>query len=164
METVKEKLVKLVHEGERYYADKCEEYGICKGCPYDDPERICGDVIVAEYLLQNGVTIQECGMDCKNCWKTKLVNPVQEWVSVDERLPEESDSMFAKYYGTEKWSNAMFRKRSDDVIVCIEYEDGSIRTGVARTLDGKWNLKGVWKMKVTHWMPLPAPPREDHHD
>lgn len=57
METVKEKLVKLVHEGERYYADKCKEYGICKGCPYDDPERMCGDVIVAEYLLQNGVTI-----------------------------------------------------------------------------------------------------------
>ena len=39
---------------------------------------------LVDVFVSNGVTIQECGMDCKNCWKTKLVNPVQEWVSVDE--------------------------------------------------------------------------------
>lgn len=103
---------------------------------------------VADVLISNGVTIDTD------------TNVGDKWVSVAERLPEEADSIFAKFYGTEKWDNAMFRKYSDNVIVCIEYEDGTRRSGVARTLDGKWNLKGVWKMKVTHWMPLPQPPKE----
>lgn len=32
---------------------------------------------------------------------------VGEWIPVSERLPEEHDSIFAKLYGTDKWSDAL---------------------------------------------------------
>ena len=31
------------------------------------------------------------------------------WISAEERLPEEHDSLFAKYYGTPGWRSGMFR-------------------------------------------------------
>ena len=40
---------------------------------------------LADYLISNGVTIIDCNKDCVNCWKTKLVNPVQQSVPVTAR-------------------------------------------------------------------------------
>lgn len=31
-----------------------------------------------------------------------------DWVSVKDRLPEEHPSVFANYFGTEKWNRAMW--------------------------------------------------------
>lgn len=43
---------------------------------------------LSDYDPDKTAIMRGCIMDCKNCWKMKLVNPVQEWVSVDERLPD----------------------------------------------------------------------------
>ena len=69
-----------------------------------------------------------------------------EWVSVEERLPEESDGMVLFTNGravTSGYRNHMFR---------MSDEEGVYAPAIR---------KGGGYMRVTHWMPLPAPP--DRH-
>lgn len=83
-----------------------------------------------------------------------------DWVPVEDRLPEEHDSIFAKFKGTDMWSNAMFGKSSDEVNVTFEFEDGTRKTGTSYTIDGKWKCeKGncAVKRKVVAWRPIPEP-------
>lgn len=78
------------------------------------------------------------------------------WILVEDGLPEERNSMFAKWKGTDKWSESMFEKISSDVNVTVEYEDGTRQTITAHTLDGKWALPNrVVKQKVIAWRLLP---------
>lgn len=82
------------------------------------------------------------------------------WIPVEERLPEEHNSMFAKYYGTSQWSNVMWKQRSDKVNVIYELEDGTRKVTTSYTLDGIWKLEKeyrILKKKVVAWQPLPEP-------
>lgn len=82
------------------------------------------------------------------------------WIPVEDGLPEEHDSIFAKFKGTDMWSNAMFEKSSDKVNVTFEFEDGTRKSGTSYTIDGKWKCeKGncAVKRKVVAWRPLPEP-------
>lgn len=81
---------------------------------------------------------------------------VDKWIPCSERLPEEHDSIFAKFKGTDKWSNAMFEKTSNEVNVTIEFEDGKRAVKTLHTIDGRWNEgnRGL-KFKVIAWQPLP---------
>lgn len=86
---------------------------------------------------------------------------MSEWIPVSERLPEEKESMFEKWYGTDRWLPGMFRTVSDEVIVATVYNDGSSKVQAMRTLDGEWSGCRVFKnLKVTHWMPMPELPKE----
>lgn len=97
--------------------------------------------MIADYLIANGVT-------------------VHEWIPVTERFPDEHESLFARYKGTDKWRNAMFTTISDRVIVCAEYENGERIVKTANTIDGNWKVKdSFYPCRVTHWMPLPQPPK-----
>lgn len=94
-----------------------------------------------------------------------LVNKAEsfEWISVEERLPREHDSIFAKLYGTDKWNNALWRTRSKEVLVTIEYEDGVRTVKSSHTTDGKWVLEQRAKLnecKVVAWKPFPEPYKE----
>lgn len=84
----------------------------------------------------------------------------REWISVEDRLPEEHESIFAKAYGTKRWADGMFRTISADVLACIAFDDGHKKTMTLRTHDGAWALSSIHRGHVTHWMPLPEPPRE----
>lgn len=96
---------------------------------------------IADYLIRHGVT-------------------VQEWIPVTDRLPDEHESLFARYKDTDKWRNAMFTTISDRVIVCAEYENGKRIVKTANTVDGVWKVKDIFHpCKVTHWMPIPYPPK-----
>ena len=81
------------------------------------------------------------------------------WITCEERMPEEHDSCLAKWYGTDRWdSEVMWRKQSDDVLVTMEFEDGSRKTEKMNTHDGKWFYDiYVVKFKVIAWRPLPEP-------
>lgn len=81
------------------------------------------------------------------------------WILVEDGLPEEHDSIFAKFKGTDMWNNAMFEKVSDEVNVTIELEDGTRKTTTSHTLDGKWKVEKecVVNKKVIAWRPLPKP-------
>lgn len=90
-----------------------------------------------------------------------------KWIPVSERLPEEHDSIFAKFYGTDRWDNDLWRARSEEVLVCIEYDDGSRSVTTSFTLDGKWRIERrrvLHDFKVIAWMPLPEPYKENQND
>ena len=94
------------------------------------------------------------------CMRKKAKKPEYgQWIPVSERLPEERDSMFARFKGTKKWSPYMFMKVSDDVIVAVENGIGQAVTTYAHTTDGKWkcDLVKINGYRVIAWMPLPEP-------
>lgn len=89
------------------------------------------------------------------------------WIPVEERLPEEHDSIFAKFKGTSKWGGVMWEKQSDEVNVTYELEDGTRKATTSYTLDGVWKLEKeskVVKKKVVAWQPLPEPYRSKEKD
>ena len=61
-----------------------------------------------------------------------------KWINVDKRMPE----------------NCI------DVLVFIRSGYTSI-TSIAHTLKGRWWSRGIPVENVTHWIPMPEPPKED---
>ena len=97
----------------------------------------------------------------KQAAKQATSNYTSEWIPVSERLPEEHDTMFAKFKGTDKWSDSMFAKKSDKVNVTVEFDDGSRMTQTLYTIDGEWKRETNIKHKVIAWRPLPEPYKEN---
>ena len=85
-----------------------------------------------------------------------------KWIPASERLPEEYDSIFAKYKGTKKWVPGMFKKTSDEVIVTVINSKGKTATTHAHTNDGAWksDLIKLDGCRIIAWMPLPEPYKE----
>lgn len=82
------------------------------------------------------------------------------WILCSERLPEEHDSLFAMYKGTNKWDDAMFEKISDVVNVTVVDEKGKAVTTHAHTTDGIWHcdlLRCNRTYRIIAWQPLPEP-------
>ena len=75
---------------------------------------------IADHLISNGVT-------------------VQEWISVDDRLPEEKVNCIVHY-------KHAYCDNDDYWAIGICFYDGE-----------KFQMD--WSYKVTHWMPLPKPPK-----
>lgn len=103
---------------------------------------------IADWIEQVGLSGDDTASRARNlCWKViggfinvvktqPTLTPPNEWVSVEERLPEEKQR----------------------VIVRCEH----IGTSVGWILWGNWMTDiGPDAGNVTHWMPLPAPP--DRH-
>ena len=104
---------------------------------------------VADYLLDSGVTVQE-NMEIsdellkqlKNApitnWKEEpSIEVVQEWISVDDRLPENG---------------------KEGVLIALR--QGEVDIGWCE--DGRWRSEFVNEYEdgeVTHWMPIPQPPK-----
>ena len=69
-----------------------------------------------------------------------------EWIDVNERLPEDNNP---EYYQT----------------VILALKNKKVVAGCYRTQDGEWwgdVIDGVYSnitSEVTHWMPLPEPPK-----
>lgn len=100
---------------------------------------------------------------------SKLVDKAEsfEWIPISEKLPDEHDSIFARFYGTDKWDDAFWRTKSKEVLVTIEYEDGTRIVKSSHTTDGKWELEKrvkLRKCKVVAWMPLPKPYKEKENE
>lgn len=69
------------------------------------------------------------------------LTPPNEWVSVEERLPNDKQIV-------------LFHQK-DGFIYCAEYFEGNKILSSAWFIDNdSWDAE-----EVTHWMPLPAPPK-----
>lgn len=123
---------------------------------------ICGrDIPVGElcYGLKKGNCIcKNCCTGFENCTFTLAPMPTltqpNEWVSVEERLPEYNPGTGAKSYWVAKKDNA-----GNWQMKIAQYCD----YGYAMTMDAEtevtwrdWDFTKI--ANVTHWMPLPAPP------
>ena len=103
---------------------------------------------VADHLISNGVTVQE---DCKECAEAtqncivKLQEQIselrsaQEWISVKERLPQEKVDCIVHY-------KHAYCDNDDYWAIGICFYDGE-----------KFQFDQAYK--VTHWMPMPNPPK-----
>lgn len=98
----------------------------------------------------------------------KIVREVAEeynngWIPCGEGLPEEHDSIFAKFKGTDKWNDMMFEKISDTVNVTVIDKYSNTITTHAHTVDGNWHcdLLGLSNTyRIIAWQPLPEPFKE----
>lgn len=93
------------------------------------------DEYIADTLLDNGVT-------------------VQEWISVTERLPEDEQEVLVIAHG---WGRRLVYVGSHKRVEAQK----SWLTGIANK-SSEWSLWGWSYLKepiVTHWMPLPQPPK-----
>lgn len=86
------------------------------------------------------------------------------WIPVEERMPEEHDSAFAKYKGTDKWMPGMFEKCSDEVEVTYRFTNDKAEEQrivlTSYTNDGEWSIEkefGSFDEKVVAWRPLGEP-------
>lgn len=79
-----------------------------------------------------------------------------KWIPVTEKMPEEHDSIFAKFKGTCDWKKGMFEKTSRYVIAKVVYNDGTVLAERAHTTDGTWRTeKPILGGKVVAWQPFP---------
>lgn len=88
---------------------------------------------------------------------TPTLTPPNEWVSVEERLPEYNPGTGAKSYWVAKKDNA-----GNWQMKIAQYCD----YGYAMTVDAEtevtwrdWDFTKI--VNVTHWMPLPKSPKEE---
>ena len=82
----------------------------------------------------------------------------EDWILCEDKLPESHPTMYEELRCTEKWDPDIPLRMSDEVIATVQYEDGTRRTVVARTVDGIWRIDyELLKYKVIAWMPLPEP-------
>lgn len=82
----------------------------------------------------------------------------ENWISVKDEMPKEYESYWAKYKGTSKWMNGMWSTESDDVLVTVEFENGTRITDTSYLRDGEWRCENDFsytKKKVVAWMPYP---------
>ena len=78
-----------------------------------------------------------------------------QWVSVEERLPERNGEYIVTACDEgEPYDEIIW---NDTVVVCAEYYKGCWTWEENNT---EYSLDGI----VTHWMPLPEPPKEGHHE
>ena len=94
---------------------------------------IARNMFVVDFMMANGVT-------------------VQEWISVDDRLPEET----GRYLAVKKRiaPDELGGNRTDIVILRFFVDDGfRMPTHIPDWINGEINEE------VTHWMPLPNPPK-----
>lgn len=83
------------------------------------------------------------------------------WIPVSERLPEEYDSIFAKFKGTDNWKRGMFEKTSKYVIATVVFDEGAVLVEQAHTTDGIWKTNNkVFGGTVVAWMEYPEPYKE----
>jgi hypothetical protein len=88
---------------------------------------------------------------------------VDSWISVKDHLPKEHPSIFAPFYGTDRWKSAMWRNESDRVLVTIRFPDGTRTVDKGKLQDGIWKtgVSPVLPQEVTHWAVWPEPSKED---
>ena len=66
--------------------------------------------------------------------RVKILLSVDDWISVDERLPEDDGKYLCQF--------------SDGIIETFDYKES------------EYKMWGVYNVIVTHWETLPAPPKE----
>ena len=80
------------------------------------------------------------------------------WISTEEAMPEEHDSIFAKFKGTDKWCNSFWEKNSNTVLVVLVNDEDNLVVGTGKTINGKWTTVPMTlkdRAHVVYWMPFP---------
>lgn len=128
----------------------------CDSCPYEycgeDCQNLCGyaadaieELLAAVLDLEEQIGRLQDTVSYRDIQIKKLVSEktVPHWISVEERLPETDDWVIV----------AILDDRGDTP---YQYADFGWYLDAARC----WIINAEQRRDVTHWMPLPAPPKE----
>lgn len=113
--------------------DKCCSVQ-CEGCEYEDEHisaRWCQSRMFADFLIANGVRLER---------KQATSDKTSEWIREEERLPTEPMEYIVVIKGGANATTLLF-----DGALWFEEDPEGWRTYYS----------------VTHWMPLPDPPKGD---
>ncbi|MDE6435874.1 MAG: hypothetical protein K2L07_16845 [Lachnospiraceae bacterium] len=119
-----------------------------------DEEKLIKEIVEEANTKFNGLL---SGISFEDVIKWIKEQPkIGAWILCKDKMPEEHDSIFAKFKGTDKWNASMFEKISDDVNVTVEFEDGKRKTMTLHTCDGKWKTDmRIVRFNVLAWQLLP---------
>ena len=131
--TDREKLMDLIEQGRDKGNEMCGKQDGCDKCTYQAPEG-CLWGFISDYLIANGVTFATDN------------NVGDKWISVKDRLPNTAERVLV----CKTWLGMVYKPEYG------YYQDFP-------------NQKGCWyvltefgyypQKEVTHWMPLPEPPK-----
>lgn len=102
----------------------------------------------------------EIASDCHQTLSA-LAGEIEEndWISVDEKMPEEQDSIFAKFKGTDKWCELFWERQSSTVLTILtSNSEQDFVVGTGKTIDGEWRTTPLTlqdELHVIYWMPFP---------
>lgn len=137
---MRDRIVELMVEADAY--DGYE----CKLCTDDHSCFRCYFTKLADHLIENGEIIPQ-------------------WISVKDRLPEQEGQQYlcASYYKTtNSWHINLYWFSKD--LYKFNDLDFSDKKGVS----GFWDSDSEWGCchheNVTHWMPLPEPPKTEQKE
>lgn len=140
--TDREKMTQLLWEAWRIAEETCASVP-CQDCEGRNAHSSrCMTVLAVDHLLANGVTF------------ATDTNVGSKWISVEDRLPEEE---FEEFTEQMDW----------DVYPClctVKNHVSGIRYVAKLFYDGSNFVDDEfvrYTSSVTHWMPLPKPPKED---
>ena len=131
---------KLIAELRQHHCDAREDdtQEVCEECAYD--------VIIADKSVPSGIaSVCVCGLMHRAADAIEELSKKEnttQWIPVTERLPE-------KYVNVLCHLRSLDRK-SEYYSIDHLMEDGQW-----------WKAANSWKHEVTHWMPLPEPPKEE---
>ena len=116
---------------------------------------------IAEWIEQVGLSEDDTASRARDlCWKViegfinvvktqPTLTPPNEWVSVEERLPEKHSEYIV--CACDEGEPIDERIWGDTVVVCADYYDGAFTWYEGNT---EYDISDI----VTHWMSLPEPP------
>ena len=108
-----------------------------------DCEACIHKVVCALWEIQNELCDNECA------YYQPTLTPPNEWVSVDERLPEKHSEYIV--CACDEGEPIDERIWGDAVVICADYYDGAFTWYEGAT---EYDISDI----VTHWMSLPEPP------
>ena len=114
---------------------KCDFGQNCNECTQRSEDRFCCDVLL--HKAADAIENLEQALDVAQSNLSEFLY----WNPVTERLPEENNFYLCFYKAKHSGGVA-----TDKGLSILQY------------FNGKWNLIDIYS--VTHWMPLPEPPKE----
>ena len=133
---VKKKLVELIDSGSGCPDGMNPFDDSCESCRYKE-SNICHLESLADHLIANGVTVAD-GKDTD----VPDNNVGNKWIPVTERLPDKGKVVLA--LGKRHATSGMFQ-------------------GTSKYDPKLWHWRGGMLKEVTHWMPLPEPPKGEQN-
>lgn len=119
---------------------KAEDFLDCMELVLDCPYVVRGEHDCMDRLARDALTyIQQLESQIADNGKK-----VPRWISVKERLPKDGQKVIAA-----------FRDGEGVIVDQARYSNGEFDFA---------NWAYVWHENITHWMPMPEPPKEEHND
>lgn len=169
--TDREKLIELLNRAIVERNDICAKASSCTECEEYHPDCVIG--ITADYLLSNGMTVAKDTNVLGNIknHRARSTMPDKDLIAevrssalahefADRNIILELCRRYENRCNHGAWILVTERLPEEHQPVLFCRKGGNVDAG-CRIESGWWKSYGIKVKSVTHWMPLPEPPKED---